>query len=292
MINTDVVTGALVADAAAMGLHWLYDQSQIARIETTGPLLFRAPDQAHYEGRQGYFAHPGKRAGDLSQYGEAVRVVAQSLSPAGEYSVGAHQVRFMSVFGPCGEYSGYADRPTKALIAKLIEFGEDAPAVSGMVDDQHPALTPVPALFSAGASLDQMHAAVSVVSTDETAHAAAAALFISLQGLGQGKSLETALNDAAIATPGELGELLREALAIEHYDPLAAANRFGMPCHVKQGLPVVWHILKSTKHFEEAVLDNIRCGGDSCGRAVALGAVAGLVYGVPESLRTKTRCLS
>lgn len=288
---TEAVIGALVADAASLGLHWLYDQEQIARIATTGELAFRAPDAAHYEGLQGYFAHPGKRAGELSQYGEALRVVVMSLSSSGRYEVAAHQQKFMAVFGPCGSYSGYADRPTKALIAKLIECGDDVPAVTGMVDDQHPALTPVPALFSAGASVEDLHAAVSVVSIDETAHAAAEALYVALQGLDSGKSVTVALNDAAIATPGELGNLLRDALAMESYDPLAAANRFGMPCHVSQGLPVAWHILAHTEHFEDAVLDNIRCGGDSCGRAMAIGSIAGLIYGVPSSMRAKTECL-
>ncbi len=292
MINTDAVTGALVADAASLGLHWLYDQEQIARIETTGPLLFRAPDSAHYEGRQGYFAHPGKRSGDLSQYGEALRVVVMSLSADGHYDVAAHQSQFLNVFGPCGEYSGYADRPTKALVAKLLDAGDEVPAVTGMDDDQHPALTAVPALFSAGASLEQVYAAVSVVSTNDTAHAAAAALFLCLHGLDQGKSVEVALNDAAIATPGELGRLLSDALSMESYQPLAAANQFGMPCHVTQGLPVAWHILKHSAQFEDAVLDNIRCGGDSCGRAMAIGAVAGFIYGVPATLRARTGCLS
>ena len=40
MNKNDAITGALVADAAGMGLHWLYDQEQIKLVESTGDILF------------------------------------------------------------------------------------------------------------------------------------------------------------------------------------------------------------------------------------------------------------
>ena len=40
----NALTGALVADAATMGLHWMYDQGQIGKIAETGKILFRQPD--------------------------------------------------------------------------------------------------------------------------------------------------------------------------------------------------------------------------------------------------------
>ena len=80
---------------------------------------------------------------------------------------------------------------------------------------------------------------------------------------------------------------LFEALDKPAYYPLRVANHFGMPCHIKQGLPVACLILKHTSDFKSAVRDNVRCGGDSCGRSVAVGAVATLVVCVPYAMRTK-----
>jgi len=34
--------------------------------------------------------------------------------------------------------------------------------------------------------------------------------------------------------------------------------------------------------FGKVLRDNVRIGGDSCGRAMAIGALAGIVFGVPE----------
>ena len=56
MNRHDALLGALVADAASLGLHWLYDQDHIKLIESTGSLLFRQPDAAHYKDKRGYFA--------------------------------------------------------------------------------------------------------------------------------------------------------------------------------------------------------------------------------------------
>ena len=46
----------------------------------------------------------------------------------------------------------------------------------------------------------------------------------------------------------------------------------------------IWHLLKHGEDFESVVRDNIRCGGDHCGRALAAGAIAGYAFGVPDTL--------
>ena len=61
--NSAAILGALAADSAALGLHWLYDPARIAEIERTDGLVFLRPDAIHYAGSKGYFAHAGKDAG-------------------------------------------------------------------------------------------------------------------------------------------------------------------------------------------------------------------------------------
>ncbi|MEO0683317.1 MAG: ADP-ribosylglycohydrolase family protein, partial [Pseudomonadota bacterium] len=102
--------GAYVADAAAMGLHWLYDPARIAAL--TGPLAFRAPDPADYDGAKGILVHQGKRSGDLSHYGMQMRAMTQALA-GGAFDVAAYQARFAALFGAGGAWSGYIDRPTR-----------------------------------------------------------------------------------------------------------------------------------------------------------------------------------
>lgn len=283
MNRRNALAGALVADAAAMGLHWMYEQEQIDTVSKSGDLLFRQPDTSVYLDRKGYFAHAAKRAGQLSHYGESARIVGQ-LAVSGEYDSGVHRQRFYEAFGPCGHYSGYADRPTKTLIARMINEQTEVSDPSGMDDNQMPALCVVGGIFSAGQSIETAKTAAQVISTNKEVVSAAAAVYQCLDEVAQGKPLTDALMSSASSMEGSVGQLMQDALAIESYKPLDAAKQFGLACYVEHSMPVVWHLLKHATDFESAVRDNIRCGGDSCGRAMALGAIAGLAFGVPEHL--------
>lgn len=288
MNRSDALTGALVADAASMGLHWLYDQDQIKTVSTTGDILFRQPDAAVYENKKGYFAHATRRTGELSHYGESARIVGQ-LAAEGKYDTSQHRQRFFDAFGPCGHYSGYADRPTRNLIAKMINEGDEITDPTGMDDNQMPAICVVPGLFASSYSAQTIHAAAQVISVNKDVVAAAGAVHHCLELLADGRSLPEALSVSAEAMEGEVAKLMRDALAIEQYQPLETAQRFGLACYVEHSLPVVWHLLKHANDFESVVRDNIRCGGDNCGRSMALGAIAGLAFGVPDAMLARMK---
>lgn len=283
MNRSDVLAGALVADAAAMGLHWMYDQVQIDTIASSGDILFRQPEAAVYKDKKGYFAHASRRAGQLSHYGESARIVGQ-LAAEGDYQTTLHRQRFFEAFGPCGHYSGYADRPTKMLVARMINEGDDLTDPSGMDDNQMPAICVVPGLFAYKYSADTINKAAQVISTHADVVAGAAAVQQCLNHLSEGKTLAEALRMSANSMEGGVGKLMKQALTIEQYNPLETAKQFGLACYVEHSLPVVWYLLNHASDFESVVRDNIRCGGDNCGRTMALGAIAGLAFGVPDSL--------
>lgn len=288
MNRLDAFSGVLVADAASMGLHWLYDQEQIKLVEATGSLLFRQPDANVYEGKRGAFVHGVRHAGQLSHYGESARV-AGSLALDEGYSVQAHQKVFIETFGPCGTFHGYADRPTKYLIARMLLDGDDISVPSGMDDDQMPGVCVVPGLFAAGLSESETLEAVRVITTNQDVINSAKAVYSVLTQLQSGIELKAALATAASAMEGEVGEHMREALSIDTYAPLETAQKFGLACYVRHSMPLNWHLLSHAADFESAVLDNIRCGGDCCGRSMALGSIAGLAFGVPDHLREKVQ---
>ena len=287
----NALDGALVADAATMGMHWIYDQQHIKKVEETGDILFRQPDANTYEGVKSYFAHAAKRVGEFSQYGASAHVVANVIKQNGNYDASVHQALFFSTFGPCGSYHGFADRPTKALIARMIMDGDDLPKVSGSDDDQMPALVAVPALFSYGASDEELVSAVSVTNVHKDAISGARVLNDCLCRIHNGESVPEALKHSANCAEPELAALLIEGLECDEYKPLEIAQQFGLACHMKQGLPLAWHLLSHAKDYESVVRDNIRCGGDSCGRSMAVGSVAGLVFGVPDSFKAKVSAL-
>ena len=286
MNTNNALIGALVADAAALGLHWLYDQDQIGRIGKCGHVLFRQPDVAHYEAQKGYFAQGARRAGQLSHYGESARIAALACDE-GSYSASEHRAEFLKSFGPCGSFHGYADRPTKALVGAMLLHGDELSDPSGIDDDQMPGLCPVAAVFSRSLGVEAALEASSVISTNEQLLLCARLIFDCLEKLSQGLSLPETLEQAAQSDTGSLHTALQESLARPSAAPLDVAQHYGLACHVPQGMPVSWHILKHASSFEHALSDNVRCGGDSCGRAMIIGPLAALAFGVPQGFIDK-----
>jgi len=279
--KSDGFYGAVVCDAAAMGMHWIYDVEKISAVDANHELLFREPDPSLYS--PGGFFHKGRRAGQMSHYGEAASVVAR-LAIEDAYTPKAHQQKFLESFGPCGSFVGYADRPTKALIARLLLEGDDLDARSGMDDNQLPGFCAYPALFATGASPDTIQAAVEVVTINDGVMEGVSIVTRCLDLLASGSSMQDALQQSIGNESSELTGLLHQALDSPEADSVVVAGEIGRACYVHHALPVTWHLLKHAKDFESVARDNIRCGGDSCGRAMALGTIAGFYFGVPDHL--------
>ena len=280
-----VVLGALVADAATMGLHWLYEPARIASIaEKTDP-VFLAADPQHFDGAKGYFAHEGKRGGEPSQYGAVLALAMNSLVASnGTPDIADYQRRFLAFFGPGGEWQGYIDRPTRGTLGNLGEgVGDETPDVTGIDDDQLPALSPVPAVVAAAPDHADLEARVirMVRVTNDNPLAIEAALITArlIRAMLHGEVLSAALAAEAERAGEVLQPLLREALGKADQSTVDIAGHFGRACHVHQGMPVIFHILNTTDGFEDGVRKNILAGGDSCGRAMALGSILGARFG-------------
>ena len=78
----DMLFGALVADAASLGLHWIYDVDRIAEITASqdGKCAFTPVDAKNYEDVPSYFAHAGRLNGMLTQYGEVLYLAIRSMN--------------------------------------------------------------------------------------------------------------------------------------------------------------------------------------------------------------------
>lgn len=273
------VLGALIADSAALGLHWLYDPARIAQIEKIKGLVFLQPEANDYAETKGYFAHGGKTAGDSSGYGELCLLMLRHLAQHGQFDRVAYQTEYRSHFGPGGAYIGYVDSPTRQTLQTLLPLKpEEFPENSGADDDQFAALATLPAVVAAhtgpqNALKTEIERIVRITNDNDTAVAAAQYAGCVLFEVFNGKSIIQALT-AALPHAGEkLKPLVEEALQSSTLDSAAIAKRFGSACHVLEGLPIIVHIAQHAPDYRTAIAENIRIGGDSCGRAIMLGAI-------------------
>jgi len=130
--RAQLLWGAFTADAAALGLHWIYAQPRVRRAGGDEP-EFTEPDPANYEGVPSYFAHRGKKAGDLTMYGESALVMLRSIAETGSIDPYHFARSFYLHFGFGGEYVGYIDGPTRETLVNRIrheeEFAREAAAI-------------------------------------------------------------------------------------------------------------------------------------------------------------------
>ncbi|WP_297325425.1 ADP-ribosylglycohydrolase family protein [Nitrosomonas sp.] len=273
------VLGALIADSAALGLHWLYDPARIAQIETTKGLVFLPPDAHDYAATKGYFAHGSKTAGDSSGYGELCLLMLRHLVQHGQFDRVAYQTEYRSHFGPGGAYIGYVDSPTRLTLQTLLPLKpEEFPENSGADDDQFAALATLPAVVAAHAGPQdalktEIERIVRITNNNDTAVAAAQYAGCVLFKVLNGKSIIQALTAALPHADEKLKPLVEEAMQSSTLDSAAIAKRFGSACHVLEGLPIIVHIAQHAPDYRTAIEENIRIGGDSCGRAIMLGAI-------------------
>ncbi len=267
--------GAFIADAAALGFHWLYDPDRIAECAGGDP-AFREPDAADFDGYKGVFVHGRKSAGDLSQYGAQLRLAVQSMAASeGIFDVAEFQDRFAAYFDAGGDWCGYIDKATRGTLQNLRA---EMRTPSGVEDDQLPAVARLPAVMANDAILGgDIDAAISVTSTGSTAATWGPVAASLLRAAYGGASPKQAAGDVVSRLPRDIAEALH--FETDETDTVVFAGQVGRACPLPQAIPVIFHICRHARTYPEAVTRNILAGGDSCGRALILGAVFGAAYG-------------
>ncbi|MDK9558231.1 ADP-ribosylglycohydrolase family protein [Marinobacter sp. M216] len=120
------IAGGWVADAASLGLHWLYNSDRILEVGGQTP-EFLPPRAEYFKGVFGFFAHDGKKPGDMSHYGAATKVLSDSLlAHHGELNIRDYQRRFVNHFGPGGDWQGFIDNPTRGTLNNLVATEQKA----------------------------------------------------------------------------------------------------------------------------------------------------------------------
>lgn len=278
-----LLLGALVADAASLGVHWIYDPERIADIAARqgGHSSFTPVDAANFENTKAYFAHGLRRSGMLTQYGEVLRLAIQLMNANdGAFEVASYRAAFAAHFGPGGPYQGYIDRPTRAALDNIAA----EKSLSGIDDDQCPAVARLPAVFAryhGKETLNEMIVkAMEVTNVNDVAAAYNSVFADVLSRVAQKDPIRDALEAAADAADDSIKSELMDALSTSDANSTDYAGLVGRACHLPTAGPVMFHILKHSNDYADAVERNNLAGGDSAGRSLLIGAVMGYVYGI------------
>lgn len=296
--QTAMVLGGFVADAASLGLHWLYDVERITEVGGTTP-EFIEPNADHYENaKKGAFVHYGKTSGSLSHYGEMAFIMLKTLSETQnktDFRVRDFMSHFKKSFGPGGSWVGYIDKPIGATLRNYDDYlsetahhndkGKDMPPCGAANDMQLPAVCRLFVLIGIlGVRTNNITEKIErcIKLTNDNKWALAWGRTVSALQMASllSDNVDVILQSAVNASPRDIQATILEASQQTQANVNQIADNFGRACLLAQGIPVCLHILRHANSYTDAIRMNILAGGDSCGRAMVIGPLAGALFGV------------
>jgi len=263
-----MVLGSFLGDSLALGVHWIYDQGQIA--QTHGRLAgLKAPAPGSY--------HPTKQAGEFTHYGDQALLLLQCVADKSGFDPGDFSARWRAMFE--GGYTGYVDRATRNTLSQLAAGWEPQDAGSAS-DDLSAASRIAPLVYVYRNDIDAMVAAcrAQAAMTHNNAKVVDASEFFArtthavLSGSSPIDAMTAAITDRFPGSP--LHAWFKQGLDAVSEDSLLAIARFGQSCHVDGAFQSVVQLL--ARHQDapaEALVDSAMAGGDSAARNMIVGMV-------------------
>ncbi len=282
-----MLVGAFVADALALGPHWVYDSSEIetklGKVEG-----FHAPLTSY---------HPGKAAGDYTHLGDQMWTLQQSvLACGGLFDAQDFSRRWREIWTNSRTQS-YRDKASEQTLQNL-ERGTPIHEAGSLSEELAGPVRGIPVLVAGlrrGASEQQLIEGMQ----EQTAlthrgipalHTAAFIARLAL-GLAAGLDLETAL-DGGLCDSSQIVRdhgLRAESSKLDGLSTAEAIKNLGQACNLNQALPsAIILLVRHGGSYREAMIENVMAGGDSAARGILVGALLGYVHGL-ESIPKEWR---
>ena len=272
--------GSFIADALALGAHWIYDQEELRR-DFGRVMDFLDPREDSY--------HPSKKRGEQTHYGDQALTLLESIKSRGRFDVSGFAQDWLQMWDG---YPDYFDQATKETL-KHLNAGTPAKEAASKSNELGGAarIAPLLALMS-GDSVESAVAAAraqtALTHGSEIVGDAAEFLTRIVFALLAGAELRASIEQAASATYDELDvrAMVQRVEATRSLELAAAAKSLGLACPAPQALPTLLMLLdRCGDDFETALIENANAGGDNASRGLALGMVLGAMHGksrIPE----------
>jgi len=272
-----MVMAAFLADALALGAHWIYDTKSISqrygRIEN-----FIKPDSNSY--------HPTREKGEFTHYGDQMFVLLESLAEKRIFDLQDFSDRWQRLFK---DYGGYIDQATRATLLGYAS-GKPPKDAGSFSDELAGASRMAPIVYLYRNDLEKMIRAArsQTIMTHNSAGTVESAEFFARVGwhvLNKMTPIEAIEHiSKGWAADSIISSWIQAGLRSKDMDSIQAISKFGQSCHTQEMFPGVIHLIaKYENDLKEALVQSVIAGGDSAARGMMVGMVLGAYQG-PESL--------
>ncbi len=266
-IKKAAALSSYIADALALGVHWIYDQEKIH--DTFGRVTdYVAPGTVFY--------HASRPKGGFTHYGDQAFVLLESLAANKGFVLEDFFKRWVSFMRG---YDGYMDAATRQTLER-VEFGE-APESSG--SNSHDLagasrLGPLVACYGGDEEVLVATAKAQTRMTHNNSKVIAAAEFFArvIARELQGKTPVAAMREAAALNYEipNIAEWVKTGLDLAGEHSVKAVAELGPTCDVDEAFPATVQLIASHENdLENALIDCVMGGGDSSARAMMAAPV-------------------
>lgn len=260
--------GSLVADAMALGPHWIYDtekiKSEFGEIERlTNPL------------KDSF--HPTKEAGDFTHYGDLMVFMMEYLQSHKRFD----KRGFLEAFEQyMQDYKGYKDHAMKETFENIQNdhwIGSDSRELGGLCT-----LPIFNYFYESKDSIEPFIQRLKATHNNALLIEIAMFIFSILEQLEFGHSIKEAviyLKPNVSTSLDSMIDRVFEALK-EDESTEKVIKEFGQMCDATNAFPSMLYLsIKYQNNFEKAIIENIKAGGDSAARGIILGTLLGTYLG-------------
>ena len=269
-----MVLASFVADALALGVHWVYNTNVIdkkwGRVEE-----YIKPERPTF--------HPSKDIGDFTHYGDQTLLLLNSVAADSGFNI----IDFADKWRQFSKsYEGYIDGATKATLEN-IKAGKQPTGAGSDSDDFAGAARIAPLVYnyrdditklmdSARAQAAVTHNHQEVI--DTAAFFGSVAINV-LKGKRPLNAIQLTLQERFNREP--YSTWVEDGIKSAEKDTRQAMLDLGQMCEIQAAFPCVIHLIaKYEDNLKEGLVENAMAGGDSAGRGLTVGMVLGAHLGI------------
>lgn len=263
---------ALAANAATLGVHWIYDHQWLKEQAKTQSLLFKVQSKSDYEqANPSYFAYPNSHIGDVTVQGEMILWLYQAMKQKPSFTVNDYSQLVFTHFKPGGDYRGYVESYAKKHVVSMLSKELNLTVEPYSLNDDHlVGFVPYIVCKELGLSNEKAFELTHLYSNDRSYYDFFKLFDYILDNLHLG--LKQAVESSLTLSPALHQEALEQAFLMTDTERFVETHA-GRACAIRMSIPVVIHLLSHYENFDEAIQANISIGGAIADRAMLLGMI-------------------
>ena len=257
-----VILATLVADTYSLSSHWVYDKEELKNL----------PIDWNELGGPNVSWHEGKKLGDFTHYGDQINILLSYIQRnPGTFDINKYMPYWRDEIA---KINTYIDGATKETIENL-ENGKKFPCGSSS-HDMAAIGRSFPLLKVSKTKKEFLeNALVFVKATHDNSEVLQATEFFAslLLAVLDGKDVLESIELLKKNCSTNIEQYIDTGLNSQNTNTTDTLLSFGTHCGVEVGMSGVIHILSKYTNFEEALIANAQCGGDTSSRAMIIGAI-------------------